>query len=165
MTRHLPPAIALFFASLATVSAQAQYVGGDLSFGAMMMNQNIGNAATYQNNMNRLDEERQELNKQRSPSTSAKTTKPVKPSSDILGKTRDAALAELGPEYQRRQASMGKPQADAWVRSAMSSVGNQIGALHPQYLQRLQRDGQPSADGWYIAQAHVIGQRQVNVGR
>lgn len=163
MTRHLlPTAAALLFTGLASLPAQAQYVGGDLSYGAMTMNQNIGNLATYQNNLNRLDDERRELNKQRSPGTS---TKPVKPSSDIAGKTRDAALAELSPEYERRRARLGKPQADAWVRTAVSSVGNQIGALHPQYLQRVQRDGQQSADRWYVAQAHAIGQRQVASGR
>ena len=55
----LPPACALALLAT-TLPSHAQYVGGDLNFGATMMNQNLGNTAIYQNNMDRLGDERRQ---------------------------------------------------------------------------------------------------------
>ena len=153
----LPPACALALLAT-TLPSHAQYVGGDLNFGATMMNQNLGNTAIYQNNMDRLGDERRQLDAQR-PSAA-----PARPSSDIIGKTENAVLAALSPEYERRRAALGQRRADAWMQTASSSAGRQVGSLHGQYLQRVQREGRQSADRWYIAQARAIGQRQVAAG-
>lgn len=159
----LPPTCAIALLTLCSaipLSASAQVF--DTQFNAMIMNQNLGATTTRSRNIDEIkhqERERQQRSDQNNAAPAPRAT------GNIAAQTENAVFEALRPEYQRRRSAQGKPQADAWMQTAASSVGQQVGALHDQYQQRVQRDGQQSADRWYIAQARAISQRHVTASR
>ncbi|WGG59456.1 hypothetical protein [Brucella intermedia] len=157
-TNGLIPAILLACGTVAVGPANAQVY--DTDFSAMIMNQNLGTLNTYNNNMNRLDAERRELDRRRTRNSEVSAHSSGIPDY-IVDRTQGAVLARLNPEYKRRAAAYGKANADKWMVAAARNIGQQVGALGKEYLTRVQRQGRNKADTWYVARASEIGRQYV----
>ncbi len=151
-------AILLTCGMAATSPSNAQVY--DTDFGAMIMNQNLGALNTYNNNMNRLDAERRELDRRRAPKSGTSAVANGIPNY-IVDRTQGAVLAWLNPEYKRRAAAYGKSNADQWMVAAARNIGQQMGALGKEYLTRVERQGRDKADTWYVARANELGRQYV----
>jgi len=135
----------------------------DTQFNAMIMNQNLGAMNTYNNNMDRLNEERRQLDKKRAPDRRASTSQQVIPDY-VIERTQGAVLSKLNPEYKRRADAYGKKNADAWMVGAARNIGQKVGALGKEYLTRVDRQGRSQADTWYVARAGEISRQYVAIG-
>lgn len=135
----------------------------DTDWSAMIMNQNLGAMNTYNNNMDRLNAERQELESRRTPDSGPSAAGNVIPDY-IVDRTQDAVLALLSPEYTRRAAAYGKSNADKWMVGAARDVGQKVGTLGKEYLRRVDRDGRNQADAWYVATAGEISRQYLAHG-
>jgi len=82
-------------------------------------------------------------------------------SKEVMQQISDAALAPLGPEFERRVTAQGKQKAVAWLVSAAKDLGHQAGRLMPEYQKKVKSDGENSANNWYIEQAGIIGRQYV----
>lgn len=155
--RRIMFVIAVLPVICATGPAAAQILP-DLDFNTMMMNQTLGSQILTEDNMNRLEAERQEFEKR----GAANNPTAVAAIPDyVVEQTQDAVMAQLDQAYKSRSNAFGKASADQWLLTAARTIGQRVGALGQEYLDRVSRQGQADADAWYVATAREISERYI----